>query len=73
MRKLFSISRAAVTLAMLEEFKDVTCIAYLNWTKMPEAAKEVHNIVTSNGRVTVYKLNSDTFVEVQDQGLFQIM
>jgi hypothetical protein len=73
MRKLFSISRAAVTLAMLEEFKDVTCIAHLNWTKMPEAAKEVQNILTSNGRVTIFKLNNDTFVEVQDEGLFQIM
>ena len=73
MRRLFNISKAAQALCMLEEFNDVTCIAYLNWGKMPEAAKEIKNILTSNGRVTVFELNNDRFVQIQDLGLFQIM
>jgi len=54
-------------------YENVSCIAYINWKAMPEAAKETSSKIVNDVRLTEYSLGNNRFVMISGIGLFQIM
>ena len=73
---LKSIQRIKIVcniLSLDKEFDGLSCIAHLEWKKIPEAAKYVKTVVMGDSRIAMYKLNETTIIEVSPYGYFQIM
>lgn len=65
--------RVAVNvLSELDQFSDTTFIAGLPWKSIPEAYSFRYSIITNGNKVSVYRLESTTIVDVAGIGIFQI-
>lgn len=65
--------RVAVNvLSELDQFSGTTFIAYLPWKSIPEAYGFRYSIITNGNKVSVYRLESTTIVEITGIGIFQI-
>lgn len=65
--------RVAVSvLSELDQFKDTTFIAELQWKSIPEAYSFRYSIITNGNKVSVYRLESTTVVDLTGVGVFQI-
>jgi len=73
MSKIDKLKYACDCLSKIGEHENVQCIAVLNWDKLPEATSRVNTIVYMGHRVTHYKMNSVSIVEIDDVGFFQII
>lgn len=73
MKNLLRIRIACDILTEIGLFDDAQCIAILNWNSVPEAAKQVSCTIGANYKVTLYKINNTSFVDIVGYGLFQIV
>jgi hypothetical protein len=73
MNKLSSLRIAIDVLSDTDDLKDISFIAILNWSSVPEAYTHVKTIVLSGHRVSLYSLNSTQIIHIIGVGLFQIM
>ena len=71
MKTLLNIKIACEILLEIDE--DAQCVAFLDWKSIPEAAVYQGSVVSRQGRVSIYMLNSTKIVEIQGYGYFQIL
>jgi len=70
---LTKLRNACEALMVHEEYSDVSCLAVLKWTTMPEHSKELRSIVSDSYRITEYKVGLIRVVDIYPYGKFQII
>ncbi len=56
-----------------DEYSNITCIAVLNWSDMPEVSKEIKSFILGDTRITEYLVGTTRVVDVYPYGKFQIL
>jgi hypothetical protein len=70
---LSRISKACEVLLKDDDYKNVSCIAIIHWTVMPEATKQIKSVVVDGNRITEYMVGNTRIIEVYPYGKFQII
>jgi len=72
MNNMTRLRIAVDILSSLDQFNDITFIAELKWTKIPEAYNFRYSVITNGSRLSVYQLEENTIVDIVSIGIFQI-
>jgi hypothetical protein len=70
---LITIRNACEALMRHDEYSNITCIAVLNWSDMPEVSKEIRSFILGDTRITEYLVGNTRVVDVYPYGKFQIL
>lgn len=73
MNKISTLRIAINVLSESDEFNDISFIAILNWTAVPEAYSHVKTVIIAEHRVSIYSLNKTQIININGVGLYQIM
>ena len=70
---LSRITNACSVLLKHDDYKNVSCVAIIHWSVMPEATKQIKSVVIEGNRITEYMVGNTRIVEVYPYGKFQII
>lgn len=73
MNKISKLRIAIDFISEFDEFNDISFIATLNWSSIPEAYNHERTLVVSGHRVAIYSLNSTKVLNISGVGFYQIM
>lgn len=73
MTNISKLQSALSLISSMEEFNQVSFIATLGWSSIPEIYKLVKSVIVNGARIEVYSSKSTTILNIRDVGLFQII